>query len=357
MKSSLLQSRNIQLSGGNIFEIDALTQRIIYMNDQSPQNDPDLYFEDGNVIFQAQNTNFRLHRSIIATRSSVFRDMFSFPQHSDASDRVDGCVVICLPDSAEDMQSFFLAIYDFSYFNPYPCPVNAETVASVLAISHKYDASALFNRAHEHLSHVLPCTLDEWLEINGTGSVTFSPNRVVHALLKIIIVTSTINAVWLLPTALYILCNHPLERILDHPYWNSGEISESLKRNILVGYKKQLVSILHRVRDLTTYAPTDRCISQRLCTASVRAWDRSHRGKPIGWFSPMSKKDSCDASYYDALCKECAANLKPSIQNAKEEMWNSLPLNFGLPAWEELKRLKEGFTLVENAKGESIVAP
>jgi len=77
----------------------------------------ELWFEDGNVIFQAESSLFRVHKGILQARSSVFGDMFAFPQtttHTE-SDLMDGCIVVQLPDAAEDIRYFFLAIgYDAS---------------------------------------------------------------------------------------------------------------------------------------------------------------------------------------------------------------------------------------------------
>ena len=75
----------------------------------------ELWFEDANVIFQAESSLFRVHKGILQARSSVFRDMFTLPQTTTESDLMDGCIVIQLPDAAEDIRCFFLAIgYDAS---------------------------------------------------------------------------------------------------------------------------------------------------------------------------------------------------------------------------------------------------
>lgn len=93
----------------------------------------ELWFEDANVIFQAEGSLFRVHEGILQARSSVFHDMFALPQTTTPpeSDLMDGCIVIQLPDAAEDIRCFFLAIgYDassvsvlFGYsFLSYFCP-------------------------------------------------------------------------------------------------------------------------------------------------------------------------------------------------------------------------------------------
>ncbi|KAF8145623.1 hypothetical protein K438DRAFT_1425906, partial [Mycena galopus ATCC 62051] len=44
----------------------------------------DLWFEDGNIVIQAGNSQFRVYRGVLAKRSSVFQDMLSSPQPPDA---------------------------------------------------------------------------------------------------------------------------------------------------------------------------------------------------------------------------------------------------------------------------------
>lgn len=76
-----------------------------------PHRIPDLWFEDGNVILQAEQSFFRVYTGILSARSTVFRDMFSFPQ-PETEDLMEGCPIIVLHDSAEDVNYFLKAIYD-----------------------------------------------------------------------------------------------------------------------------------------------------------------------------------------------------------------------------------------------------
>lgn len=64
-----------------------------------------VWFEDGNVVLQAENTQFRVYRGILCASSSIFKDMFSIPQPPLSKERlVEGCPVVYLPDSAIDVQ-------------------------------------------------------------------------------------------------------------------------------------------------------------------------------------------------------------------------------------------------------------
>ena len=72
----------------------------------------DLWFDDGNVVLVAMdNTGFRLHRSILARHSVIFRDMFGIPQPI-CAEAFDGCPVVRLQDSSEDLGYLLSALYD-----------------------------------------------------------------------------------------------------------------------------------------------------------------------------------------------------------------------------------------------------
>lgn len=71
----------------------------------------DLWFSDCGLIVRAGNTLFRLSGQMLSARSPVFADMLSFPQPEDA-EKIEGCPVVCLPDSPHDLSVFFRALFD-----------------------------------------------------------------------------------------------------------------------------------------------------------------------------------------------------------------------------------------------------
>jgi hypothetical protein len=71
-----------------------------------------IWLRDGNVILRAEITLFKVHQSILAIHSAVFRDMFELPQPSSVQDEMlEGCIVLRLQDSTRDV-NFML---DFFY--------------------------------------------------------------------------------------------------------------------------------------------------------------------------------------------------------------------------------------------------
>jgi BTB/POZ domain len=71
----------------------------------------DPWLDDGNIILQAESTQFRVLRSILSASSSVFRDMFSLPQPENEN-LVDGCPVVHVSDTADDLHHVLKALFD-----------------------------------------------------------------------------------------------------------------------------------------------------------------------------------------------------------------------------------------------------
>lgn len=68
--------------------------------------------DDGNILLLVGNANFKVHQSVLALHSEVFRDMFSIPGMEAESDHMDGLPLVRLSDDAREMGLFLEAMYD-----------------------------------------------------------------------------------------------------------------------------------------------------------------------------------------------------------------------------------------------------
>ena len=83
---------------------------------------PDLWFDDGSVICQAEDTLFKVHISQLSRHSVFFRDMFSLPQPKAGPSNLAAMALddqdiaaIYLHDKAEDVGNLLTALYDGPY--------------------------------------------------------------------------------------------------------------------------------------------------------------------------------------------------------------------------------------------------
>ncbi|KAJ6581602.1 hypothetical protein B0H19DRAFT_866939, partial [Mycena capillaripes] len=64
----------------------------------------DIWYVDGSVVIQSEDTQFRVHWGVLSQNSPFFRDMQRLTQHSDGDQpTVDGCPVVELHDAVEDV--------------------------------------------------------------------------------------------------------------------------------------------------------------------------------------------------------------------------------------------------------------
>ena len=72
-----------------------------------------LWFEDGNVVLLAESTYFRVHGSILARSSEVFRDMLQLATPTAGPDEmIEGCPIVPLTDTAEEIAVILAFLYN-----------------------------------------------------------------------------------------------------------------------------------------------------------------------------------------------------------------------------------------------------
>lgn len=74
------------------------------MQSQPPVRSESLWLEDGNIVFQAEGKQFKVYRGLLALQSTVFKDMFAFPQPPSGEELVEGCPIVNISDSAIDVE-------------------------------------------------------------------------------------------------------------------------------------------------------------------------------------------------------------------------------------------------------------
>jgi hypothetical protein len=94
---------------------------------------------DADVILRSSDlVDFRVRRSILATSSPFFGDLFSIPQPSD-HEVVDGLPVVHLPEDVEVLNSLVTMLYPV----PPEIPDSDDKILTLLAASQKYDMTTV----------------------------------------------------------------------------------------------------------------------------------------------------------------------------------------------------------------------
>lgn len=325
-----------------------------------PSDEPtrvdDVWFTDGNLILQAENSLFRIYGGIISARSSVFRDMLAFPPPAEGNATFEGCPIVEVYDSAVDMTYFLRAVLDSrcvksspffidclshhinSFFEPPPSPSELPIVSAVLRLSTKYDIQYLRRRALQHLITTFPMTLAGWKARDKARTIPPVDNTPFAALQ----VAREFDLPWLIPSIMYCISSHPLEKTLDGAPWAGShlQLSHADQRTCVLG-RSNLMMIQNRgalelsktmssaSESMCTEAS---CVSTRMrCAEIMTSWG-------VAGFLDFFEENS--GVFLGGFCSPCHSAFRDECEVASQALWNALPPMFDLPSWDDLDKLR-----------------
>ncbi|EKM57229.1 uncharacterized protein PHACADRAFT_93141 [Phanerochaete carnosa HHB-10118-sp] len=108
---------NFSNAGTTALSTDSSTNHLTYpfqtvgARTEDLQRCPDLWFDDGNLVLQAEQTLFQVYKGILCRESPVFADMLSLgPGQSE--EHYEQVPLVRMPDSAEEMTLFLSVIFN-----------------------------------------------------------------------------------------------------------------------------------------------------------------------------------------------------------------------------------------------------
>ncbi|KAJ7669861.1 hypothetical protein DFH06DRAFT_981283 [Mycena polygramma] len=290
-----------------------------------------LWFDDHALVLQAGNRLFRVSGGLLSARSPVFRDMLSVPRPENHP-FIEGCPILILPDSPDDVEYFLRAIFDSSFFERPPAAAAFHVVAGVLRLSTKYGVEYLQHRSLLHISAALPHTLAEY-DARAPGSPFGAPNSE-FSLLQLV---HELNLIWALPMAMYFACCFPVTTILDGMPFDGAttRLPPSLQRTLLIARSTLATAQTHTVLHCLRSLPSDACATRELCLVKARhAHDAFTEMKGVNPLDVMSP--AVWATLRPILCAPCYLAAETEHREAREKVWATLPNVFGLEPWEEV---------------------
>ncbi|KAJ6567022.1 hypothetical protein B0H19DRAFT_716897 [Mycena capillaripes] len=311
----------------------------------------ELWFSDGGLIVQAEQSLFRVSGGILAARSPVFKDMLSFIQPPDA-EKIDGCPVVTLPDSAADVTCFFKAIFDSSFFEPYPSKVHLIDVFSILHLSNKYAVDYLLRRALVHLSSDFQTTLsgyDEMLQASYESSII--DGYELTAVIAALQIAREVNALWILPTVFYELAavDEPaLQRILE--FVSYKDRPARLSNDDRIRFLKMSIHITRQATEAMRFlchpdtvpgcTGGHSCINARMSAIARVQQDLSNSKRAYSDPLALCTDTEMWNILSDDCCPVCYKSLKSGHKATRQVLWDKLPEFCGLPPWAELEEMK-----------------
>ncbi|KAJ7642432.1 hypothetical protein DFH06DRAFT_608717 [Mycena polygramma] len=293
------------------------------------------FSNDPVVVLRAGESVFRVPKSILAARSSVFQAMFEFPQPAasdgemtDVDEVMDGSPVVRIHDSPKEVEAFLRAIFDSSYFMPPPAEIDCYEVLGILRLSHKYDVGYLHKRALCHLETIYPIKLEQLGKIEH-NNLDYDSDICGHDFAAIPVLHE-VGANWLLPSAYYNLAAFEAELLLEagEPW---DQFPTKMQVTCMLGHDLQMMATTRIFRAFTEFST---CASSDACNlAKFKALQR--RGGFSG-LQPLDEFVYRIPLLRAALCAACAPQAEARYDLARAVFWNDLPANCGMESWEVL---------------------
>ncbi|KAJ7438526.1 hypothetical protein B0H11DRAFT_1752724 [Mycena galericulata] len=324
-----------------------------------PRRIEELWFEDGNIVIQAGNSQFRVYRGVLAARSSVFQDMLSFPQPQD-SELVEGCPLVRLTDSEIEVGVFLKALFEPEFFMPFPSPTTFDVLSGCLRLSHKYGVDYLRRRALVHLSTGYDTELSKWdsdkttpyfcespLVVSPNITSWYSPKDPAGDVYAIQLFRE-VDALWLLPNAFYVLSLNfeNFGRSIFHGVvYNGVQASLSIEDQVHFAYghaiqSRSAAKILRFLADPDIdgcASPTECAIGRFTAIGNIsQPLLQDYLSDPLDVWVKAGDPEALE----DATCTTCFNVLEEAHQGARQAFWDKLPGIYCLPPWEELEKMK-----------------
>ncbi|KAF7351131.1 BTB domain-containing protein [Mycena sanguinolenta] len=305
-----------------------------------------IWYNDGSVVLQSENTQFRVHWSILSQHSPFFRDLERLPQPPNQP-TADGCPIVELSDSAENVEYLLKALYDPHFLGQTTLTLAA--VGALIQLGRKYDFQTLCESAVERIKFENPTTLEEYdalFAFASNGARTYTPTRITYcygfafAMLTLVRENNILSA---LPVAYYRASLFSPRIQLDGIQKKDSDVDGTLVSLAplelglcLTGRERLLCQQYKQEYALGFFVASQppRCIAPAKCGAvrkhTFDLWMDKNSVNPLYNF----RSNSDWIKYFCAACYEHASKANAA---GRKKSWKELPAIFDLPPWDQLK--------------------
>ncbi|KAJ7647762.1 hypothetical protein FB45DRAFT_894359 [Roridomyces roridus] len=279
-----------------------------------------VWYKDGSVILQAQNTQFRVHWSVLAKNSSFFRDLEALPQPADQPS-VENCPIIQVQDSAEDVRHLLEALYDPVFMVQEMLPFPA--VAALIRLGRKYEIRHLLDLAVERLVAENPATLADFDLLHERRGSHLGEH----------ILTALPCAYYRATVLNYGTCVSRLFDGIPRGDGSEATLSHTDQARCVSGHTNLL---REQAKEGYTFGwlriGSDRCTTLAKCNLQ-RA---EHLTK---YLDDLRLRALAPVHALAELpgCTTCQKSAKEAMEAGRQRVWEQLPSYFDLPPWSELK--------------------
>lgn len=303
-----------------------------------------IWFEDGNVILEAESTKFRVHKSILALHSSVLSDMFLLAKpdaHLDSTE--EGCPVVEMKgDLASEWEELLCLIYH-GYRKTRPNQaLSFGQISAMLRLGHKY---CFRTYQQEALERFVDAFGPDWdtVVINDEGDIDTDKMFMddAHSWSDVVNLAFDLQIKQALPLLYFNAIAHR-----DYPAYlfegtksKNGTVSRvhvGIQRHLLCS-QDNLFGALRR-HSFSWLFSFEFCGDSDCEAAFVACIDRTYTPK-LDVAKGLMIWDDVDS---DGLCDHCKTTARQSFETGRDSLWAALPSVFGLLPWDVLDANHEG---------------
>ncbi|KAJ7809053.1 hypothetical protein B0H14DRAFT_2460648 [Mycena olivaceomarginata] len=298
--------------------------------ENAPITRSETWMSDGNVILQVGNKQFRVHWSVLALHSHVFRDMQGLPQPEDQP-IVDGCPVVELFDDPVDVEYLLKVLYTPTFLSRKVLPLPA--VGALIRLGRKYGFKDLWDSAVGRLTSQCPTTLEAY----DSFSRIFEYYNALD--FDIVALASENKILSALPCAYYrLLDDSPLQYLFDEIQRPDGTIARLSGPNLQTCVKARERLLAKQFRDGYTLGWARQWefydCQKALCrTARESILKRYLLAAEMG---ALERPNVVSGGFHN-LCPTCSKHAIESTTAGRKKTWEESPQVFDLSVWNELK--------------------
>ncbi|PPQ91277.1 hypothetical protein CVT25_006220 [Psilocybe cyanescens] len=270
---------------------------------------PDFYFSDGSVVIIVEKTAFRIHQSVLARHSEVFKGMWDVPQPQ-KTDTYDGCPSVVLQDSVNDFVDVMRVLYDAFHFDKIRPDTSLSHlitfISGILRISTKYNMQQLRNKCITIIQDKFPSSLRRCDDVL-TRSIQYVPSEIV----RIIPLARETTIPKVLPWAFYLCAHISVDEIL------SNTVLSWKDKSLCLAGKEPNTGMHHRMPGARNGASATQVERYRINPHPLEEY--------TDWRSLM-------------ICIKCQAMVEAQHREGREKVWQKLPSLFHLGTWEDINK-------------------
>ncbi|PPQ99879.1 hypothetical protein CVT26_009325 [Gymnopilus dilepis] len=303
------------------------------------------WLEDGNVIIETPDLQFRVYRGLLSRHSPYFESVLASSEDAQGNFSTHCPTVFLWNDSASDWERVLRVLVnnDTSIFTS--DNLDLDGLASILRIGKKYEFLDLCKRGLDRICDEVPLSLEEWDELFNAQEIEefgIEPHLAGKEIdLLNLLIEFDIQP--LLPAAYYIcvqnLTLHQIFLGTPRPDGTTSKLSHDSIQKLVLGREKiSLFMWRHQIGWSDSATPLAPLWLPHQCGGCQH--DRAGAVLDLGSQGPNPRGALFHPNklipLFKRKCLDCSEKNAERYVQGRIRIWNDLPSSFDLPSWEEL---------------------